>query len=366
MKITYLANSESIHTVRWARHFSRLGHDVAVLSFAGKMISGIRTTHLPASGLGPRVNLLGMLPRVRRLVRADPPDILHAHYVTSYGLAGALCSFHPFVATAWGDDVLIDPEKSLAYRLLVRWVLSRADLTTSMAGHMTRLMVKRGYAEPGRIMTLPFGVDTDQFNPSRRRIKSPGDGITVISTRHLEAEYHVETLVRAVPSVLSKLPATRFRIVGKGSLSASLKQLATALGAGNAVDFLGAVEHSVLSDMLGEADVFVSTSVSDGNNISLNEAMACGSLPVVSDIAANREWITEGRNGLFFPVGDSEKLAEQIIFAASQPEWRRQAAERNWEIIRDRGSWDKNMLCMEKAYEELLRRKIDNPAGSVS
>lgn len=41
------------------------------------------------------------------------PDILHAHYVTNYGLFGALCNFNPFVITAWGSDILIVPESRL-------------------------------------------------------------------------------------------------------------------------------------------------------------------------------------------------------------------------------------------------------------
>ena len=355
MKITYLANSESIHTVRWARHFSSRGHEVTVISFSPQRIDGIRTLLLDAPGAGPRVSLFGILPKVRQILLTDPPDILHSHYVTSYGLAGVACSFHPFVVTAWGDDVLIDPERSLAYRMLVKLVMSRADLVTSMAGHMTDLIVKRRYAEPHRILTLPFGVDTAQFNPScRRRPESSGNGIKVISTRHLENIYDVETLIRAVPVILAKLPEARFLIVGAGDLRSSLERLVVTLNIHHVVDFLGAVDHQRLVEILAEADIFVTTSKSDGNNISLNEAMACGALPVASDIPANREWIDEGVNGLFFPVGDAARLANQVISAALRPEWRLQAAEENWRIIQERGSWKRNMQRMEKAYEQML------------
>jgi len=354
MKITYLANSASIHTVRWARHFAGRGHDVTVVSFTDQIIDGVRTIYLPAPGGGPRVNVFRALPAVRRLVRKNPPDILHAHYVTSYGLAGAVCFHHPFVVTAWGDDVLISPERSILYRLMVRWVLSRADLVTSMAAHMTNLMKRRGYSTPDNILTLPFGVDTDRFNPSYRQSSSGRNGITVISTRHLSTEYDVQTLIRAIPEILSRLPETRFMIVGKGELRSYLEQLAEEKGVRDCVDFLGEVDHHMLPHLLGKADIFVTTSISDGNNISLNEASACGAFPVVSDIPANREWIEEGKNGLFFPVGDSDQLAEKVILAAEKPEWRAQAAGKNWEIISNRGSWAKNMAVMEKMYEELF------------
>lgn len=354
MRITYLGNSGSIHTIRWARHFAARGHEVTVLSFSSSMIDGIRTEYFPSAGSGPRVNYWIVLPSLRNFLKKEPPDILHAHYATSYGLAGAVCNHHPFVVTAWGDDVLIDPERSWPYRMLVRWVMSRADLVTSMAGHMTELIVKRGYAERERILTLPFGVDASLFSPERRHSEVAPSGMTVISTRHLAPEYDVETLIRAVPIILSKLPGTRFRIVGAGECRSYLEGLSATLGLAKSVDFLGSLEHHVLAGMLGEADIFVSTSRSDGNNISLNEAMACGAFPVVSDIPANREWIVDGENGLFFPVGNATKLAEQVIIAAARPDLRYQAAEKNWRIIQERGSWEVNMQRMEKAYKQLL------------
>lgn len=354
MKICFLSNVNSIHTQRWVKHFVLQGHDVSVISFQSGDIECIDVFCLTNLERVPRALILRLLPKICSLCNLIKPDILHAHYATSYGLAGAVCNHHPFVVTAWGDDVLIDPERSWPYRVLVRWVMSRADLLTSMAGHMTELIVKRGYAERERILTLPFGVDTSLFNPEHRHSEVARSGMTVISTRHLAPEYDVETLIRAVPIILSKLPGTRFRIVGAGERRSYLEGLSATLGLAKSVDFLGALEHHVLAGMLGEADIFVSTSRSDGNNISLNEAMACGAFPVVSDIPANREWIVDGENGLFFPVGNATKLAEQVIIAAARPDLRCQAAEKNWRIIQERGSWEINMQRMEKAYKQLL------------
>ena len=48
--------------------------------------------------------------------------------------------------TAWGTDVLVMPEQSWAYRQIVRFALSRADLVTSVANHMTQHLIERGYA----------------------------------------------------------------------------------------------------------------------------------------------------------------------------------------------------------------------------
>jgi hypothetical protein len=112
MKICYLANARSIHTQRWAKHFTTRGHEVAVISFQFGAIEGVRTICLSSAVSVSHLNIVRLLPRVRRIVREISPDVLHAHYATSYGLAGVLAGRSPLIITAWGSDVLIMPEKS--------------------------------------------------------------------------------------------------------------------------------------------------------------------------------------------------------------------------------------------------------------
>ncbi len=353
MKICYLSDATSIHTARWARHFVDRGHEVTVISFRpGQLERGKLIQLTGALSLSPWA-ILRQIPRVRRLVCNIAPDILHAHYVTSYGLAGALSGWRPFVVTAWGSDVLIAPEHSWLYRLVVRRVLARADLITSMAHHMTTTFIQRRYAPPSKIMTLPFGIDTEEFNPARRSAPHRAGPATVVSTRHLMEIYDVATFVRAIPAVLAQCPDTHFIIAGDGELRAALEQSVDRAGVRPSVEFRGKVPHDEVPHLLGEADVFVTTAITDGNNVSLNEAMACGAFPVASDIPANREWIEHGRNGLTFPVGDVDRLVEAVVRAIREPAWRQAAAAENWTIVNQHASWANNMARMEDRYTEL-------------
>jgi glycosyltransferase involved in cell wall biosynthesis len=356
MKICYLANAESVHTRRWAQHFGRRGYQVTVVSFQPGEIDGVKVFQFAPITSWRRVDILLHLGRVRRLVCEIVPDILHAHYVTSYGLAGALSGRRPLVVTAWGSDVLIMPEESWVYRQIVRFALSRADLVTSMAEHMTRHLVERRYAAADKIVTLPFGVDTDVFTLNQRT-HPHGDGPgLVVSTRRLDHGLDVDTFIGAIPKVLNACPGVRFLVVGDGPLRPQLKQLAADLGVAKSVEFCGQISYQEMPGLLGQADVFVSTSPSDGNNISLNEAMACGAFPVATDIPANRAWIEHGRNGLLFPCQGVDELAAAVIEALQRSEWRQTAMAQNWEIVCTRASWSRQMAEMERRYDELLRR----------
>ena len=356
MKICYLSSAISVHTHRWARHFARRGYQVTVVSFHPGNLDweGIQVFQLPALFSRSQANILLNLGRVRGLVREIDPNILHAHVVPSYGLAGALTGRHPFVATAWGSDVLVQPEESWVYRQIVRFVLKRADLVTSMAEHMTKHLIERGYAEADKIVTLPFGVDTDVFNLNQRTRRHGDAPPLVVSTRRLDYGLDVHLFLRASPQVLEHYPDVHFVVVSDGPFRSQLEQLATDLGVADRVEFRGAIPYHEMPKLLGEADVFVSTSRSDGNNVSLNEAMACGAFPVATDIPANREWIEPGQNGLLFPCQDAEELAQRIVEALRQPDWRQATTAQNWEIIRTRASWAHKMVEMEKLYASLV------------
>ena len=188
---------------------------------------------LPLQGPLRRLGVFRSVIGVRKLLHtAIRPDIVHAHYITSYGLAGALSGLHPFVATAWGSDALIAPEKSTLLRWMVRFSLGRADLVTSMADHMTELMIRRRYVHPDQVVTLPFGVDTGVFH--LRRAHPLGREGTHSDREHSQIGRRfgdVDVLLRAIPGILKAAGKdVRFIVAGGGPLRSRYEGLAAYLG----------------------------------------------------------------------------------------------------------------------------------------
>lgn len=347
MRICFLADVRSIHTKRWASHFVEQGCDVHVVSFSPGDIRGATLHRIRAvKGLRP-VSYMLAAPRVRRLLKRIRPDVVHSHYVTSYGLVGALIGVRPHIATAWGTDVLVWPQRSRLARSLVGWTLKRADLITSMARHMTEAIRWLGVPK-SRIITLPFGVDTSIFHPGLHTWGA--ETIDVVCTRAFEPIYDLDTLIRSLPIVRARFPGIRCLLIGQGSQRRHLVRLARNLGVDSQIRWLGQLDQPSLAVWLGQSRVFVSTSRSDGNNISLNEAMACGCFPVVSDIPANREWMEGEGHGVLVPTGRSDLVAAGIIEGLSSRRMAEVAAA-NWEIVRERGDWHKNIRTIERHYE---------------
>ena len=377
IKICLIGNPDSIHVQRWARHFAQRGFDVRLLCYYQPRteFSGNPTVHFmrprtsAALRAGPRsAAAMTRFPGILRLVTAARlkaagfyreldrinPDVVHAHYVSQYGFLAAMSGRHPMVVSAWGSDLLIDPGQSAITRRLVRWVLSRADLVTYNSDQLGRAAQAMG-APPERLLQVVLGVGDEMLDALRTRMVAPVDREPVIlSQRSLERSvYNVDLIIKAMPEVLRRVPTARLVVGGEGALRGQLEDLARRLELASAVEFAGsATWPGGLAERLGKAAVYVSVASSDGTSVTMLEAMAAGTYPIVSDLPGNREWVTD-EGGAIVPVRQVAPLADAIVSALMEPARRSAAAVHNREVINQRGLWDVNMTRMEKAYRSL-------------
>lgn len=290
-------------------------------------------------------------------VRRNKCELIHAHWVIPAGLialvAGKVCNV-PVVVTAHGSDILVTPGRSAALRRVVKLVLERANAVTSVAEHLTAEIARMGIS-PDRVSTFPMSVPTESFNADALPEKKQPPQV-IFSNRSLYPLYNVGLLIRAVPSVLEKVSDAEVLIAGEGTEAGKLTSLARELGIEKHVRFLGAIPHGQMPQYLRQASVYVSTALSDGASVSLLEAMACGTFPVVADIAANREWITDGRNGFLFDPKSVEALAEKIGESLRRPDLRASAREVNVQLINWKAQWNLNIEKLLGIYETLTAR----------
>lgn len=353
MKILYVSDAQSIHTKRWAEYFCDQGDEVHVASFRAAKIHGVQVHVLSTFGFG-KLGYFLAIPRLRSLASKLRPDIVHAHYVTSYGFLAAAAQLKPLIVTAWGSDVLVSPRESIVSSWLAGSAVRAADRVTIVAEHMTQAIVDLG-VPASAVTVVPFGVDLELFHPPLQpRCLTPP--LRVISTRNFSPVYRVHNVIEAVHDLHSRGVAVTLDLVGEGPLRQELVELVKTLGINAIVKFHGHVDHSCLANLLGQAHVFVSSAVSDGNNVSLNEAMACGCIPIATNIPANGQWITHGDNGFLFTSGDHKMLAG-MIERMGDSAWRESVAVKNRRIVEERADWRVWVHHMRNIYLELSNRK---------
>ncbi|HTK31678.1 MAG TPA: glycosyltransferase [Candidatus Saccharimonadaceae bacterium] len=349
MRLAVLGNAAVLHTRRWAEHFRGRGHDVAVWSLEPAP-PGFAAHALPATPLPGFLRYPLALPALSRDLARFAPDLVDAHYVPNYGVLGALTGRRPLVVTAWGSDLLTTGRRDPLQRARARYVLSRADAVLTDAENLGTAARELG-AAPARVHVVPWGVDPARFRPG---VREPG---LVLSTRMHETVYDLDVVVEAAARVLAERADARLVIAGDGSRRAALERLAARRLPAGRFTFVGRLEPDALAAWLGRADVYVSASRSDSTSLSLLEAMAAGALPVVSDIAGNREWVGDGDGARLFAVGDAPALAGAIARALDDAAFADAARARNARVIAERGTWSENLARIERLYEALVAER---------
>jgi len=364
MRICYVADGASIHTQKWVNYFARKGHEVHLICW--KLMPGYdENIHIHLlTRLAPRIwavsrylSALLWIFQTRRFIKKIKPDIVDGHFITVYGFLAACSGFHPLVVTSWGSDVLIYPKRNFLFRSITKYALRKADLVAFNSEPARKELIELG-TKPEKLVFFRHGVDTQQFGPQGRDQQFKEQfGISgmpaVISIRNLKPIYNVEMLINAIPLVLKRAPETKFVIAGDGEQRGALTNLANSLGFSDSIRFVGLLPHDELPRYLSSSDIYVSTSISDSSPVSLQEAMACGLAPVVTDLPANRDWIKNGENGFLVPINDIEMLANKIVYLIKNDQIREKFAKTNRQTIQEKAEYATEMAKMEKVYERL-------------
>ena len=87
------------------------------------------------------------------------------------------------------------------------------------------------------------------------------------------------------------------------------------------------------------------------------EALASGLPCLVSDIPANKEWVTEGKNGWLFPDGDTDALASKILLTVAQRDKLPEIGHAARTVAEARADWQKNSEILMQTYQQALQLK---------
>jgi L-malate glycosyltransferase len=336
MRVCFISHSNSPWAPYYTRYFQQRGHEVHLISFHPKPIPGIKMHYVgavQADGRLPKWIYLWRVPRVRRLLRKLRPDVVMATYVRSNGLVGALTKCRPLVVSSRG---VIDYHFGLppAWNAwLVRWIAARAELLHASSDELVEGFERFGVARD-KFTVIPVGTDTEIFAP--RAGQRPPGPLRIICTRKHDPLYDNETILRALARLRGEGLEFQFRFTGSGTVIDQNQRLARELGLGDQVEFRGEVAHEQVPEELRWADLYVSAAESDGAPSSLFEAMSCKLFPIVTDVRANRDWVTHRHNGYLFRFHDDADCAAGLRFAAAHPGIVRQALEDNRRMVAER------------------------------
>ena len=301
-----------------------------------------------------------------RAIRRTRPDVVHLHSGCWYKASrAARMAAAPLVLYTEHGREHHDPPLTRWFAYLAQ---RRTDVVVPVSGRLARYLAARIGVPPTRIQTIVNGVDTARFVPGPPppklwdRLGIPRDARILGSVGRLEPVKAYERLIHAL-AALRTAETTRpvyLVLCGEGSERHRLEAEAGRLGLADRVRLPGWSHRP--EDMYRLFDVFALTSRSEGASLSLMEAMACGTAPVVMDVGANREILGPELHSHVVPDGATGAFIG-VVRHVLESEQRLTAARR---IARERAVQCYSLDRMAAEYERIYRRTAEHADSRVA
>ena len=345
-KILFLGETYRADAITWMNGLKEFG-DFEIITWELKTPN---TTFL--SRLARIFEFNTALFQIKKLVKKHQPDMVIAERTTSYGFLAALSGVKP-VAIAQQGRTDLWPEKSILLplkKIIQHYAFQKADLIHAWGPVMT-ISMKKANVDINKVLVLPKGIDLEQF---KNKKNIPSQKLTAIVTRSLMPEYCHNVILQAFGILNQKGIDFELTIVGDGKLLPILKDLAKKLGIENKVHFTGRIPNTKLPELLQQSNFYISMPITEGVSASLFEAMASNCYPVVTDIPGNQSWIKHRENGQLITIGDTEMLANELLWAFENNDYRNTAVLKNRKFVEENADYNTNMEIIAHKYHELI------------
>jgi glycosyltransferase involved in cell wall biosynthesis len=219
-----------------------------------------------------------------------------------------------------------------------RWLAEEARKSALLSGHP--------------IAVIPYGIDTESFQPRERRLAREKHGIPLeaktilfVADSTSERRKGLKVLLEALIG-LEDSEQYFFIIIGRGVSKEVLESRF------KTIDFLD--DELSLSYVYSTADVFVIPSLQDNLPNTTIEALACGIPTIGSNVGGIPEVIRDGQTGLVIPPGDPTALRQAIVSLLASPERRASMASESRRVALHEYSLDIQTQKYQSLYQQLI------------
>ena len=291
-----------------------------------------------------------------RVCRRFRPDVLVAHGFSEHlwgRYAGLLAGVPHLVHVEHNSR-----ERYTAWRAAqARWLAARTHAIVGVSEGVRGSLLALGMPA-ARTLAIDNGIRLEPFvqgdRPHAARSRQ------VVMAARFARQKDPATLIRAAARLRARGIELPVLLAGGGQprLRREAEQLATSLGLGTQVRFLGV--HGDMPGLLCASTLHVLSTHYEGMPLALVEAMAAGCAVAGSAVPGVRELLREGVDGRLFPEGDDAALA-----AILQAWWQEPLqAERLGRAARARAQAEFGLGRMTARYEALFERLLGGPGGS--
>jgi len=352
-----------------------LGHEVHFISYSQPFRltgreTGIFYHEVPVSNY-PLFEFppydLALASRMAEVAEYYHLDLLHVHYAIPHSVSALLArqmlaergQHLPFVTTLHGTDItLVGMDRS--YLPITRYAIQQSDGVTSISSYLKDVTETNfGITRPIEIVHnfvncdvyKPFGDDRAAERLQARARLAQQDEFLLMHLSNFRPVKRVADVVQIFARVAKQVPA-RLALIGDGPDRSTAEWLAHSLGIHDRIHFLG--KQDSVSELLPLADLMLMPSEMESFGLAALEAMACQTPAVATRVGGVPELITDGLDGLLFPVGDVDAMAAASIALLKDPERHQAMRKAARKTAQDRFCSTRILPRYVEFYEKLI------------
>jgi phosphatidylinositol alpha-1,6-mannosyltransferase len=330
----------------------------------------VRAPHLgPGNQTQRRVQ--GVAARAARFVRAQRPDVLLCGHL----LLSPLALIFRYAASLPYFLFSYDVEGRNRYlRPFLATIFGHAERAITISRYSARQLLAAGCRED-RIALLPLGFDPRRFAGVHPAPPPAAWGLAgrpwLLTVCRLDAHYKgVDTVLRALPLVIPRVPEVRYVIAGDGRVRGELEQLAGRLGCRERVLFVGRVSDRELAALYAHCSAFVLVSrdrLADGGaegfGLVFLEAGSFGKPVIGGNSGGIPDAVLDGKTGLLADPASADSVAHQAIRLLTDDELAARLGRQARERVLGELTWHAAARRVEQIVETALREAHYAPAS---
>ncbi len=274
------------------------------------------------------------------------------------GCAGLFISYLrriPLISEVHGDYIQqrILPVKD---RIILPIVLKKSTLVRAVNRHIES---KVKHFTKSKVVYLPsVYVDLNVFNP---RIKQEERDEIILFAGRLEPPKNPDLLIKAMKYAIDEHPSIKLKIIGRGSMLPTIKDLVNKLGLRKNVEIeYNWLSQEALAEEYNKASLFACVSSYEGGPRTVFEAAACMMPSVSTPVGLVPEVFRHLESVYMIPTLKPERIAEAIVIMMSDKNLRKKIAEKAYEIVVNNFEWKKTIEQYANYYLEFLKGKSIN------
>lgn len=252
-----------------------------------------------------------------RYISQEQPDIVMVHGFLFPLQVLALKRYMPAGARLIVQHHAEQPFKNPVKRWLQRKAYAGAHAYLFSSKALAKPFIsQRIINDPQKINELPESstlLKAGDREAARLALNLPAEGLLFLWVGRLDRNKDPFTVLKAFAAYQEQQPAARlYMFYHEAEMLEPVKALIRELKLERAVTLMGYISNKQLEAWYNACDVFISGSHYESTGYALCEAMACGCIPLVTDIPAFRQITASGKAGILYKAGDANDLLNKL------------------------------------------------------